>query len=376
MTGPAAGAAAACRRALDAALAARGALAESELRALRTAPGAALDEALRSFAADHGAEALPLLAALASDTTERVLRRAAKRALYRLALRGVAAPPPRSPRPVIERRPERAVRAWLSGVDGSGSRATWILFEGAWGGRSLCSLILNDVTGIVDAAGGEISKRRLETELARLRAAQKLPWVETEPARAVGLVAEALALHRAGGTVPPQAFARWQRFFASAPLPEPPTVPAEAEAGRVERSAELLELPELAGWFLDPDAVQADALELLEARESRLVVSGQVKAEREAAIARKVVERELTPDARRRWARRLTEMAEIFRATGRPEPAGLALAAATALADPTRDVAHHPFARALARRALEVAAEVAVGRVSAADVSRKPSARA
>lgn len=373
MTGPSAGAAAACRRALDAALAAQGALAEPDLRSLATAPAPALDEALRSFAADHGANALPVLTALASSATDRALRRAAKRALYRLSLRGVAAEPPR---PVVARRAARAVRAWLSGVDGSGSRATWILFEGTWGDLQLCSLILNDVAGIGDAAGGGISKRRLETELARLRASQKLPWVETDPARAVGLVAEALALHRASGTAPPAAFARWQPLFESAPAPERPELPAEADGGSVERSSELLDLPELAGWFLDPEAVQVDALELLEARQSRLVVSDQIKAEREEAIVRKAVERELTPDARRRWARRLVEMAEIFRATGRPEPAGLALAAAAGLGDPARDVTGHPFARALARRALELAGEVAAGRVSAADVSRKPAAPA
>jgi hypothetical protein len=33
---------------------------------------------------------------------------------------------------------------------------------------------------------------------------------------------------------------------------------------------------------------------------------------------------------------------------------------------------HHPLARALAQRALELAGEVAAGRLRAADVSRKP----
>src|SRR5207245_14677 len=114
--------------------------------------------------------------------------------------------------------------------------------------------------------------------------------------------------------------------------------------------------------------VQSDALALLEARESRLVVSDHIKVEREAAIVTRIVERELVPDARRRWARRLDEMAFVFDATARPEPAGLARAAAAALADETREVAHQPFATGLARRALEIAGEVAAGRLRAADV--------
>jgi len=65
-------------------------------------------------------------------------------------------------------------------------------------------------------------------------------------------------------------------------------------------------------------------------------------------------------------------MALIFRQTGRAEPAALAEAAAAGFKDADRDLRHHPFARALAHRALEVASEIALGRVSASDVSRKP----
>ncbi len=344
-----------------------------DLAALRVLPEDALDARLRAFAAEHGVEALPALAALAAAGADRAVRRAAKRALYRLAQQGVTPPPRPAPKPVVERQPERAVRAWISGIDGSGSRAAWILFEGGFGGTALCSLIVNDTVGIVDVAGGEITKKRLEAELASLRAAQKLPWVETEPARVVGLIAEALALHREKGTAPPGAFARWQRRFENAPGPAAPALPAPDPA-LVERTAGLLELPELAGWFLDPEAVQGDAIDLLAARESRLVVSDQTKAEREAAIVGRVIERELAPEARRRWARRLAEMALVFDATGRAEPAALARAAAAELADPAADARRHPFAQALARRALELAGEVASGRLSAADVSRKPGA--
>src|SRR5207247_1203756 len=125
-----------------------------------------------------------------------------------------------------------------------------------------------------------ITKRRLEAELAALRSSQKLPWVECDPARALGLVAEALALHRAQGTAPPDAFARWSRLFVGADLPQPPPLTA-ADPALGER------------------------------------------------------------------------------------------AAAAGLRDPDVDPPRHPFARALARRALELAAEVASGRLRASDVSRK-----
>jgi hypothetical protein len=364
--------AAAARRALEAALADPARLDPAPLTALGAAAADTLDATVRAFADAHQAGALPVLETLASERVDRAVRRAARRALYRLAQRGVRPAPRPAPRPVVERRAERAARAWLSGIDGTGSRALWVLFERPAGGHSLCSLIVNDQIGVVDAAGGDISKKRLETELAALRASQKLPWIEVEPARALQAVGEALAVHRAQGTAPPEAFQRWDRLFSPAePLPLPTAAPDPA---LVERSHELLDLPELAGWFLDPESVQADALEMLQARESKLVVSDQIKAERDEALLGRVIERELDAEARRRWARRLVDMAFVFRATDRPEPAALAEAAAVALADTGREARHQPFARALARRALEVAGEVALGRIPAAEVSRKPGA--
>ncbi|MGH7353292.1 MAG: hypothetical protein ACRELS_01780, partial [Candidatus Rokuibacteriota bacterium] len=76
---------AACRRALEAALADPARLDPTPWAA---APAAELDAALRDFAAARGEAALPVLTALAARG-ERVVRRAAKRALYRLAQRGV-----------------------------------------------------------------------------------------------------------------------------------------------------------------------------------------------------------------------------------------------------------------------------------------------
>jgi hypothetical protein len=367
MTDPAA----ACRAGLESALA--GAPLAEAWRPLTAAPEAVADAALRDFAQAHGAAALPVLSALADDPAARGVRRTARRALYRLSQKGVTAPPRPAPRSVVERRAERAARAWLSGIDGTGSRAAWILFEGGFGGTALCSLILNDIVGILEVAGGEITKKRLETELAALRASQKLPWIEVAPVRAVAAVREALALHQTLGTTPPAAFARWRPAFEGAPPGDAPAPPAPpGDAGGLDRAAELLGLPELASWFVDPESVQSEALELLQTRESRLVVSDQIKAERETAIVEHIVGREFTPEVRQRWARRLEEMAFVFAATNRPEHAAIAAVTAAALRDPGRDVRQQLFPAALARRGMELAGEVAAGRLSAADVSRRP----
>jgi hypothetical protein len=335
-----------------------------------------LDGALRELVRRRGADAAPLLRTLADQGPSKELRKVARLAIYRLGQAGISVPPtPASARPVIARPPERAVRAWLSGIDGSGSRAVWILFEGGLGGGlSLCSLILNDESGILEVAGGPITRKRLDRELDSLREHQKLPWVDSDPARAGRLVAEALHLHARLGTEPPPTFSRWQRVFsatATATLPDPPSpARAEIDGALLDRSAELAELPELGGWFVEPALVQEDALALLQARESRLIVSEQIKAEREAAIIEGVIDRLFTADARRRWANRLGEMTLIFRATGRDEPGAMAAAVAAALGDEDRLARAIPLVRALVLRGLEMAGEVALGRAKLSDVTR------
>jgi hypothetical protein len=394
---PPSDAAAACLAVLEAALG------DATPPALPAGRADDLDEALRALARRHGAAAVPLLERLAEAAPDKEHRRAVRRALYRLEQSGqrpARAPAATPARPVVAREAEHPVRAWLSGIDGSGSRAAWILFEGGLGGGlRLCSLILNDEAGIMDAAGGPIARKRLEAELRGLRESQKLPWVEVDGRRACALVADALALHERLGTVPPPEFARWRKIFAAAPQLQADLRPklgeAQPKASRTDTkeklpadmplpaaetfltdSATLLDLPELMGWFIDPVRVQHEALALLQVRESRLVVSDQVKAEREASIVDGVVEAQLPDAARRRWAARLREMAEIFRMTGRLEPAALAEQTAAALADVGRPATAIPFARALAARGIEMASEVALGRTRLADVSRAPARRA
>ena len=109
-------------------------------------------------------------------------------------------------------------------------------------------------------------------------------------------------------------------------------------------------------------------------KNSRLVVSDRVKAEREAAIVDRATEKAVAGPARGRWARPLGETARLFQATAPGEPAALARAAA-ARRDEAPPAESLPLVRATAARGLELGGEVALGRVKAAEVSRAPAPR-
>jgi hypothetical protein len=372
--------------------------------ALATIPAAALDEALRWLAREHGAAALPILrrclagrpehaaaaagalgtlrlpeAAAALEDAEaragdKAARTAVRRALYRLRQAGIVAPPS-GPPPAVPR--ARLADAWMSAVDGTGARGLWVTLEGPYGERTLLAAVVSDEVGLVDASVSAVAKKHLAARLQSLRAESPLPWVPVPAPWAWSVLIRAVRLAEAAGGSVPEEVRRWvARLPAPGPAPIhlrlPPT--AVAEPAALERSAELLERPELGGWFLDPASVASEALEWLQARESRLVLSEQLKAERLAAVVDRVADTQLEGAARGRWQSRLEDQAYVLLELGRPGDAAMAAAVARALANPGQAARRIPFVRALVERSLEIAGEVASGRLSADAASRAPRA--
>jgi hypothetical protein len=372
--------------------------------ALATIPADELEPALRWLAREHGAAALPILrrclenrpdravaaaqalgtlpqaeaaealVAAETRTTAKIVRTAARRALYRLRQAGIDHRP--------RARPAAAPRmglgeAWMSAVDGTGGRGLWLTLTGPYGERTLLAAMLSDESGLMDFSAGAIAKKRVEERLRALQAESPLPWVAVPPPWAwATLVGAAERTRAAGGTVPAELDHWLTRLGPAGPEPAPihARLPASLleDPSLLERSAALLGLPELTGWFLDPASVASESVEWLQARETRLVVSDQIKAERLAALVERIIETRFDTATRRLWQGRLEEQAYVLLALGRPAEAASAVAVARALADPESRLSRLPFLRALVERSLEVAGEVATGRLSAEAASRTP----
>ena len=376
--------------------------------ALATIPAGELEAALRWLARQHGAAALPILRRCLTGRPERAVaaaqalgalplteavdalesaetraapkavRTAARRALYRLRQAGVErrapSPPPGLPRIGLD-------EAWVSAIDGTGGRGLWLTLAGPYGERTLLAAVLSDETGLVDFSAAAVPKKRVAERLRALRAESPLPWVAVPASWAwVILIAATDRARATGGAVPPE-LARWMERVdppAAEPAPIHARLPAMAaeDPTLLERSASLFALPELAGWFLDPASVASEAVEWLQARESRLVVSDQIKAERRAALLDRIIEARFDAPTRRLWQGRLEEQAYVLLALGRATDAALAVAVARALANGEGALRRIPFLRALVERSLEIAGEVVTGQLSAETASRAPRALA
>lgn len=327
-------------------------------------------------------EAGPVLLGLAEGPPEtpKELRKAARRALHQLRATGLAVPRPRlapPPRPTAQVRLE-PVEAATSPSDGVGTRAFWLLIRRSVGGAFALSGLLNDQVGLKECEIEETTRRRFDERLARLRAASDQAVVLLPPEYGQRLLGEALELNRASGLTVPADYQLFEHANGRLALPFERALvydelPAEAVPRTPERLAEtvsLLNEPELRGWNFGFDAVVPFTHQRFQARQSQLVLSEQLKAEREERIVSEAVRTVVTEPLRRALQRRLEETAYVFLRTGRPRQAELALAAALQIGEGALTLS--PLLRAMMELNMELAGEAEAGRIPLARLRHGP----
>jgi len=304
---------------------------------------------------EHGA-----LLAAANDTSHGALRREVRRALYRLRQAGIVPPAqttPREPRAAARADTPSETEGWLSHVDGSGDQLVWITKPA---GRALFSVSarINDRDGLWELAAVETSKRQFRAQRDGLRDRHGLRLVPVDWRHADALIA---AAHARSAPKSGPSYPRLRTRFTTDPcVPlEPPIyrqIPRDAVATElVDVSADLLDAPELRSWLPAPSVLEPYAREILDSRDSPLVLSHHQQGDRLRSIIDRAV-RDVYPAEV--FAPRLEAMAFYFWQTGRERHARIALAATHALVVGTP--AHAvPLLSALLRQGLSPVYETA-----------------
>jgi hypothetical protein len=314
-------------------------------------------------------EAANLAARWAADDVPRESRKAARRALLRLAQRGltpqvvpVAEAPPAAKPP-----PERIRRALMSAVYGQGLRLLYLLVDLPLQGGHMVLALVSELEGLVRFQAHPSTARQFERAVGEERQQLKLPLVDIPPAYARRLLAEAVAASRRAGTGLPPQYATFGEAIDVPPDPaalevrSPVYDELDAAALRyrpdlVEQSLELLERPEFAGWVPAPERIESFVREWQEIERSPIALPPYIVEQRRKAVRDRLIDWLLGPGGVTGFKRWLEDNALVLLRGGEGLVSRQALAAAVALdaADPAAARAH-PLLRGLAEQALDSA---------------------
>jgi hypothetical protein len=289
-------------------------------------------------------------------------RKAARRALFRLSQAGVRPDTRPAPPPPVEReRPERVRRALMSAADSEGTRLLYLLIDPPLGSAQLARVIASDSLGILRFESFESSGRQFERYVASERPDRELALAEIPAPYARWLVGEAEAASRTGGRALPSSYLSFRADLAppdTVPIPpiedEPIALEVRHRPDLVEQSVELLDLPEFQMWLPSQEAVTPLAEEWRDVEQGPLTLPPAVLAQRRDAIRDRVVDLVTGPGGVPGARRRLEDNALVLLRRGESTAARRAMAAAARLDPDDPGAAHtHPLFQAIAERAIE-----------------------
>ena len=319
---------------------------------------AAADAAIAArLGAQVSDESAVLLQRIERETTDKHVRKAAKRALYRLEQRGIhpSEPAAAPPKPAALTAPP--IEGYVSAVDGRGDQLVWLVKPQA-GAIAHLFAVLNDPDGLREVELNTLTRKALKSIRAELAQQHQLRLVAVDWRYADFLMHRAFEWACARGTRMTGDYTALRAQLTRQPPPAavPPDVLARldavtADATALAQSPALLDEPELRTWFRDAEQLAPFLAELGSVKDSPLVLNPAQQEERFEAVILQAIEAVFDADQRPSWARRLSAMGYYFAVTERPQRAAQAVAVARAL-EGTGAARENPFCAQLVRVSL------------------------
>jgi hypothetical protein len=288
------------------------------------------------------------------QTASKDLRKEIKRSLYRLEQRGVEVPAPArsEPRPAPM---GAAIEGYVSAFDGRGDRLVWLVKPRPGSVLHLFAVV-NDPRGLREVALNRLTRKGLREIQDELRTKHDIRFVSVDWRHADRILQASLEwAHGCGEAVDGDYPALRAQLTAEPPAAELPPILDQLRLTPTDRdlvdSAEILLEPEMRTWLLSEDLANKAAEELVEIRNSPLVLNDAQLTERFDAVNDRIVEQAFGGELLPSWQRRLEEMAYYFAKTSRPDRARQAAAAARALRE-GRPPSEIPFCSIYVRRTL------------------------
>ncbi len=285
-----------------------------------------------------------LISDLLGMTSDKKVKKEAKRILHRLRSRGLSVDVPEEKgKSVLDRAvgaEDKPLPCYLSPVSGDGNRMV-MLARYSPGGVAIHQGQMSDSEGLTEFTGGTIGRNHYRRMIQEQISNSAGAMLEVEYAEARLALARAVDLCREAGKSLPNEYLEASGNLGlvaegdeGAALPSPAELfPAGDFAEQTDQllamSPGLLDLPEFGDWVPDLDTLQKSEEKIGQIKSSRLTINDQQRIDQVQLAMDGGVESLLDDeDNRRRFHERLLENAVYLQRTGREEQARQAAAAA------------------------------------------------
>lgn len=327
------------------------------VEALREAVGkdSAADLAIAArLGAIEDPASVAVLQAVEGDATDKLVRKEAKRSLYRLEQAGLDIPRPQQEPPRIAPT-EVAIDGYVSAIDGNGDQLVW-LTRSQGGTLYHVFAVLNDPAGLKEIDLLETTRKQLRSFREDLLNEHGVRMVPTDWHYCDFLIDRAFRWAREQGRSGGGDYPGIRARLTSDPVKEHPALirtlldadEVAADAKALETSGMLMAEPELRLWVLGHDVLGPYIEEWDEIRNSPIVLTEPQQHERMAELGDKAADNIYGGEMKASWVRRLEEMAYTFYSTDRVDQARSALAAAMALERSDKGGSDVPLLKGLA----------------------------
>jgi hypothetical protein len=280
--------------------------------------------------------AVDALGTIERGTADKEYKKEIKRALFKLAQRGLDVPRERVETPaasLFAHEPE--IEAYMSAVDGGGGRLIWLAKTQPSHGLQVIQAMLHDREGLLRIGGTHLRRKEMRQMFQDLKDQHEVSMIAIPWEFADRTIYEGYEKARARGQSGLENFHELRSIFATGkpkeiahPIYQKLNSHEVREGAWRELSRRLLDEPELRYWMLTDAWIQQYLEQIHGAQESRLVLNPVQKEERLAAIVRDAVKMLCSGENGQAFKRRMEDMALYFFENQRAEAAKLALAVA------------------------------------------------
>ena len=282
-------------------------------------------------------ESLEAIREIEKSATDKYVKKELKRALFKLAQKGVAivdeAPLEKKPVALFERTLD--IEAYMSAVDGGGGRLIWIAKVQPSHGLYVIQAMLHDREGLLRFGGMQMKRKELRAMVDEIQQQHGVRMIAIPWEFADQMIYQGFEKAKARGQSGLENFHEIRSSIGAA-KPKPVMHPIYTKLGAGdprqgpwrEQSRRLLDEPELRYWIIMDDWMKEYLSQLQEAQTSRLVLNQMQKEERLAAIVRDAVKTLCAGASGQAFKQRMEDTALYFAETNRIEQAKLSLAVA------------------------------------------------